>query len=214
MKLSSYFRSTAAYRVRIALNLKQVDYDIIPVHLVRNGGEQKSAAYRHKNPEGLVPALEVQGSVLSQSLAIIEYLEEVYPEPALLPSEPLLRAYVRGLAQAITSDIHPLNNLRVLQYLVKELDVTEQQKLAWYQHWVATGFSGLETRLATSPRTGDYCLGATPGIADLCLVPQVYNAQRFNCDMSDYPTISRINEACLALQAFQQAAPEQQVDAE
>lgn len=214
MKLASYFRSTAAYRVRIALNVKGVDYETLPVHLLRNGGEQRSAEYKLKNPEGLVPALEVDSTVLSQSLAIIEYLDEVYPNPRLLPNTALERAHARGIAQSIACDIHPLNNLRVLQYLVKELDVSDTQKQAWYSHWVDSGFSALETRLAHSHLTGEFCLGNTPSIADICLVPQVYNALRFNCPMDNYPTINRINANCLALKSFQLAAPEQQIDAE
>lgn len=214
MKLSSYFRSTAAYRVRIALNIKGLDYETLPVHLLRNGGEQRSAEYKRKNPEGLVPALEVDTTVLSQSLAIIEYLEEVYPTPTLLPSDPLERAYARSIAQSIACDIHPLNNLRVLQYLVRDLNATEAQKKSWYLHWIATGFDALEARLAQSHLTGDFCLGDMPSMADLCLVPQVYNAQRFDCPMDGYPTIIRINESCLALESFKMAAPDQQIDVE
>lgn len=214
MKLASYFRSTAAYRVRIALNLKQIDHTLLPIHLIRNGGEHKQTDYQTHNPEGLVPALFTEDRVLSQSLAILEYLDETYPTPALLPSNALDRAYVRGLALSICCDIHPLNNLRVLQYLSGELQVSDAQKQAWYQHWIATGFTALESRLANHAATGEFCFGDSPSLADLCLVPQVYNANRFNCPLDDYPTIRRINERCLQEPSFSQAAPENQPDAE
>jgi len=213
MILSTYFRSTAAYRVRLALNIKGVDHELVPVHLLRDGGEHKTADYLDKNPDGLVPALETQGQVLAQSLAIIEYLEETHPEPPLLPGSALDRAYVRGLAQTIASDIHPLNNLRVLQYLMNNLNSTENQKQRWYEHWVATGFRSIETRLARNQHTGLCCFGDTPTLADVCLIPQVYNAERFNCPMGDYPTIKRINTHCLSLPAFALSAPDQQPDA-
>ncbi len=214
MILTSYFRSTAAYRVRIALNLKGLDHQLKPIHLLRAGGEHKTPEYLSKNPDGLIPTLETEGRVLAQSIAILEYLEETYPEPALLPSNPLDRAYLRGLAQTIASDIHPLNNLRVLQYLVKQLGASEEQKLNWYHHWVATGFSGLETRLANNENTGLCCFGDSPSIADVCLIPQVYNAVRFDCPLEDYPTIMRINRHCLELDAFAKAVPDKQPDAE
>lgn len=213
LQLNTYFRSTAAYRVRIALNLKGIEHELVPVHLVNNGGEHKAAEYLARNPEGLVPSLETQGQVLAQSMAILEYLEEVYPQPPLLPNEPLERAYVRGLAQSICSDIHPLNNLRVLQYLSGQLEVSDAQKQAWYEHWIASGFSAIETRLAQNPKTGFCCFGDTPTMADAFLIPQVYNAQRFDCPMGDYPTIERINKHCLSLQAFAKASPERQADA-
>lgn len=215
MKLYTYYRSSAAYRVRIALNLKGLDYESIPVHLVRNGGEQRSEAYTAKNPQGLVPMLETEQSKnLTQSTAIIEYLEEVHPEPALLPKTPQDKALVRALVQAIACDVHPLNNLRVLQYLTRELEVSEKQKKEWYRHWVNVGFSGVEKMLHNAGATEDFCFGDTPGFADCVLIPQVYNAERFDVDMSQYPLITRINQNCLTLDAFSSAAPDKQVDAE
>jgi maleylacetoacetate isomerase len=214
MKLYSYFRSSASYRVRIALNLKGLQHQTIPVHLLRNGGEQLSPQYRQLNPDGLVPALAVDGATLTQSLAIIEYLEEAYPEPPLLPQSALDRAYVRGIALSIACDIHPLNNLRVLRYLSGELKIAEDDKNAWYRHWCEQGLAALETLLAKDQRVGRFCYGDTPTLADCCLVPQVANARRLDCDLSAMPTIVRINEACLALEAFAKAAPAQQPDAE
>lgn len=211
MKLYSYFRSSAAYRVRIALNLKGLDYDVVPVHLIKNGGEQHSAAYIKLNPTELVPTLLALDVPLSQSLAILEYLEEEYPEPALLPKDTILRAQVRGFAQHIACDIHPVNNLRILQYLVNDLQLSEEQKLDWYAHWIHKGFTALEADLST--RESKFAFGETPTIADCCLVPQVYNAQRFNLDLSPYPRLLAVNNQCLQLDAFQKAAPEQQVDA-
>ena len=218
MKLYSFFRSSAAYRVRIALNLKQLPYDVIPIHLVRGGGEQLTAEYRALNPMALVPALiddEAQGSqVLTQSLAIIEYLEERYPTPPLLPSDAVDRAYVRSIALSIACEIHPLNNLRVLRYLTRNLKVSEDDKNAWYRHWVEDGLASIEATLANDPRVGKFCFGDAPTMADCCLVPQIANAQRFNCDLSAVPVIMRIHDACLALDAFANAAPAKQPDAE
>lgn len=217
LKLYSYFRSSAAYRVRIALGLKGLAWETIPVHLLHGGGQQHSAAYRATNPQELVPALqdgEGEGAaVLTQSLAIIEYLDETHGGAPLLPQDALGRARVRALAQAIACDLHPLNNLRVLAYLKHTLGVDEAAKNAWYAHWVALGLSALEQSLATSSATGRYCHGDTPGLADCCLVPQVYNARRFDCPLDGYPTIARIVAACEELPAFQQAAPERQPDA-
>ncbi len=215
MKLYTYFRSSAAYRVRIALNLKGLPYDSVPVHLVKDGGQQLQASYQAKNPQKLIPALELEdGTVLTQSLAIMEYLDEAHPAAAaLLPQGTIARAQVRALAQAIACDIHPLNNLRVLKYLSGTLQVSDEVKNAWYQHWVQAGFSAIETMLANSPDTGKCCFGDTPTLADCCLIPQVYNAERFNVDMAAYPTIARITAHCRSLPAFQQAAPEQQADA-
>jgi maleylacetoacetate isomerase len=239
MKLYSYFRSSAAFRVRIALNLKGIDPEVVPVHLGRDGGEQKQPSYLAKNPQGLVPLLELDGNgegdpnneqapdYISQSLAIMEYLDEVYPQPSLLPSEPLARARVRSIAQMIATDIHPLNNLRVLKYLTIEMGLSEEQKNTWYQHWIKLGFEALETTLnqlairhqATSKQAtqkdqsqAKFCIGSSPTIADCCLVPQVYNAQRFECPMQNYPRIQAINTHCLSLPAFQQALPENQAD--
>jgi maleylacetoacetate isomerase len=214
MQLYTYFRSSASYRVRIALNLKGLPYESVPVHLVKHGGEQLSPAYLKLNPEGLVPALVDDGKVLTQSMAIIEYLEETHPAAPLLPPTPIDRAYVRGIAQAIACDIHPINNLRVLRYLVRELKVSEDDKNAWYRHWCQQGLAAIEATLVRDPRVGKFCFGDTPTLADCLLVPQIFNAQRLNCDLSQMPTIMRINAACLQLAAFIDAAPDKQPDAE
>lgn len=211
MQLYSYFRSSAAYRVRIALNLKGVDYTIIPVHLLKNGGEQHSEAYRKINASELVPTLVDEHVALGQSLSILEYLEECYAQPALLPIAPIQRAQIRSFAQTISADIHPLNNLRVLQYLVDELGIDQQQKTQWYQHWVTQGFQVLESQLTES--NGQFCFGHQPSFADCCLIPQVYNARRFDIDLSAFAKIQSIYQHCMTLSAFYQAAPEQQVDA-
>ena len=212
MKLYSYFRSSAAYRVRIALKLKGLDYEYIPVHLQK--GEQRADAYRATNPQGLVPTLADDRGTFTQSLAIIEYLEERYPEPPLLPATPEARARVRALALAIACEIHPLDNLRVLQYLTRTLGVTEDAKNAWYRHWVDLGLAALEKQLATDAATGEFCHGATPTLADICLVPQLANARRFAIPLDPYPTLTRIESACAALPAFAAAAPAQQPDAQ
>ena len=217
MKLYSFFRSSAAYRVRIALNLKGLPYEVIPIHLVRSGGEQLTPEYRELNPMALVPAFIDDANsraVLTQSLAIIEYLEEEYPAPPLLPADAGDRAYVRSIALSIACDIHPLNNLRVLRYLVRKLNVSEDDKNAWYRHWVEEGLGSIEALLAKDPRAGTFCLGDSPTMADCCLVPQIANAQRFNCELSHVPTIMRIHDACIALDAFANAAPANQPDAE
>jgi len=214
MKLYSYFRSSASYRVRIALNLKGLPYEVVPVHLRRGGGEQLAPTYRTIHADGLVPALAVEQGVLTQSLAIIEYLEELHPLPALLPASALDRAYVRSIALAIACDIHPINNLRVLRYLAHELKVDDTARDAWYRHWCAQGLAALEAVLARDARTGKFCCGDTPTMADCCLVPQVLNAQRVNTDLSAMPTVMRINANCLALEAFSAAAPDRQPDAE
>ncbi|TDR51852.1 maleylacetoacetate isomerase [Halomonas ventosae] len=210
--LYGYFRSSAAYRVRIALNLKGLAYDQAPLNLVQ--GEQLAETNLARNPQGLVPSLITdEGVTLTQSMAICEYLDERYPEPPLLPEDITERARVRALAQVVACEIHPLNNLRVLKHLVGELGVDEETKLAWYRHWIAEGFQALESLLTAEAGTGDFCHGDTPSLADICLVPQVYNAERFECDLSAYPTIQRISANCRALPAFQQAAPEAQPDA-
>ncbi|SAL14996.1 maleylacetoacetate isomerase [Caballeronia sordidicola] len=214
MKLYSYFRSSAAFRVRIALNLKGLDYDYAPVHLLRDGGEQLKPEYRELNPDGIVPTLVDGADVLTQSIAIIEYLEEAHPEPALLPGTALDRAFIRSVALQVACEIHPIDNLRVLKYLKHTLKVGEQAKDAWYRHWLETGFSSLEKRLANDPRVGALCFGNTPTLADLCLVPQVFNARRFNIDMSRYSTIERIADHAGQIDAFARAAPGQQPDAE
>ncbi len=214
LALHTYFRSSAAYRVRIGLNLKGLDYEAVPVHLVKDGGQQLSAEYRAINPNALVPALQDDGATITQSLAILEYLDETYPASPLLPSTPAARARVRSLALQIACDIHPLNNLRVLKYLVKEAGVSEETKNAWYVHWVEQGFAALELQLSGSPDTGKFCHGDTPTLADVVLVPQVFNAVRFKIDMGPYPTISRIVAECDALPAFAAAHPNQQADSE
>jgi maleylpyruvate isomerase len=214
MKLYDYFRSSAAYRVRIGLNLKGLAYESIPVHLVRDGGQQLTPAYRAVNPGALVPALDDDGAVITQSLAILEYLDEMHPMAPLMPRDALGRARVRALALTIACDIHPINNLRVLRYLVKQGGMTEEAKNAWYVHWVQEGFAALEALLVRSADTGRFCHGDTPTIADCLLVPQVFNAVRFGIDLTPYPTIVRIDAACQAVPAFAAAHPGQQADAE
>lgn len=211
--LYSYWRSSAAYRVRIALNLKGLRHEIQPVHLVRDGGEQHAADYREVNPQGLVPVLMDGSRVVRQSLAIIEYLDETWPENPLLPATARDRARVRGLAQIIACEIHPLNNLRVLQFFDHTWHVPQPERDGWVKHWIGEGFTALETLLRDNPSTGEFCEGDIPGLADCCLVPQVYNANRFGVDMAAFPIIARINEACLALPAFDAARPENQPDA-
>ena len=211
--LYDYWRSSASYRVRIALNLKGFDYDQRSVHLVRDGGEQHADDYRSRNPQGLVPTLATEAGNLTQSLAIIEYLEEVVPEPALLPGGPVDRARVRSLALLVACEIHPLDNLRVLQFLTGPMGLDDTQKMEWYRHWIQAGFSALETRLENEPETGEFCHQDQPSLADLCLVPQVYNAERFDCDLSAFSNIRRIATNCRNLPAFEQAAPERQPDA-
>ena len=218
MKLYSYFRSSASYRVRIALNLKGLAYDIVPVHLLREGGQQFSAQYRALNRDALVPSLvdEAPGGeiALTQSLAIIEYLEETHPSPALLPPSPADRAWVRSLGLMIACEIHPLNNLRVLRYLMRELNVSEEDKDRWYRHWCEQGLAAVEAVLAGDARVGACCFGDVPTLADCLLIPQIANAQRLKCDLSAMPTIMRINAHCTALPAFAEAAPGNQPDAE
>ncbi len=210
--LYGYFRSSAAYRVRIALNLKGLAYDQAPVNLVK--GEQRGEENLARQPQGLVPSLVTDdGLVLTQSLAICEYLDETHPEPPLLPADAAGRARVRALAQLVACEIHPLNNLRVLKYLVGELGADETAKVTWYRHWVTEGFAALETMLSREAGSGDFCHGDTPSLADLCLVPQVFNAERFECDLTAYPRIRRITANCRALPAFAQAAPGAQPDA-
>jgi maleylacetoacetate isomerase len=210
IKLYTYFRSTAAYRVRIALNLKNIEHELISVNLL--GGEEQQAPFTEINPQKLLPVLDHDGRILYQSMAILEYLEEKYAEPALLPADSVARAEVRALANVIACDIHPLNNLRVLKYLGGTLEVDEEARLAWYHQWLREGFDAFETRLA-STSNGQFCLGDEPGLADVMLIPQVYNAFRFDFDMTPYPKISSINLHCLKLEAFSRAAPENQPDA-
>jgi maleylacetoacetate isomerase len=214
MKLYSYFRSSASYRVRIALNLKGLPYETVPVHLVE--GAQFSDEYRKLSVDALVPSLTLDDSqtTLTQSLAIIEYLEEVYPTPPLLPSSPLDRAWIRSLVLSIACDIHPLNNLRVLRYLVGDMQLSEEDKNRWYRHWVEQGLASIEKTLAADVRRGKFCFGDTPGLADCFLVPQIANAQRMNCDISSLTTLMQINTHCLELDAFAAASPSNQPDAE
>jgi maleylacetoacetate isomerase len=214
MKLFTYFRSSAAYRVRIALNLKGLAYEAVPVHLLRDGGEQLAPKYRAINPAGLVPALEDNGIVLTQSLAIIEYLEEVHPLVPLLPQDAVGRARVRALAQTIACDTHPIMNLRVLKYLKGPMGLSEEQKMEWYRHWMDQGMAALEAHLERDGDVGRFCYGDTPTIADCCLVPQVYNAQRFEIDLAPYPNVARVAGNCADLPAFKAAHPSVQVDSE
>lgn len=213
LKLYSYWRSSAAYRVRIGLNLKGLPYAIEPVHLVRDGGQQHAADYAALNPQQLVPTLRDGERVLTQSLAILEYLDELHPQPALLPADAGGRARVRALAQQVACDIHPLNNLRIMQFFDHEWNVPQPERDEWTLHWMRTGFAALEQMLIGSFDTGRFCHGAEPGLADCCLVPQMCNARRFHLDLAPYPTLRRIEQACLALPAFDAARPENQPDA-
>ena len=213
-QLYDYFRSSSSYRVRIALNIKNLDYEIIPIHLMNEGGQQLKAEYKAINPQGLVPTLvdTTQGITLTQSLAIIEYLEEQYPEPALLPGDPLQRAKIRACAQLIACEIQPMNNLRVLKYIKAPLQLSDDVKMQWYHHWITVGFDALEKILKQS-YSGAYCFGNQPTLADVCLMPQVYNALRFEFSLDDYPTIQRIHEHCTNQSAFEKALPENQTQA-
>lgn len=211
MKLYSYFRSSAAYRVRIALNLKGVSYDMVPIHLSKEGGLNRKPEYRAVNPQMKVPALALSGGeVLIQSLAIIEYLDEVYPEPPLLPADAVARARVRALAQIIACDIHPLNNVAPLRYLKNKLAHGQAEIDAWYHHWVNEGFEAIEAMIQPAP----YCCGAQVTLADLCLVPQVFNARRLKVPLERFPKIVAADAACLSLPVFDRARPENQPDAE
>lgn len=210
--LYSYWRSSSAYRVRIALNLKGIDYRQSHVHLVKDGGEQNQPGYRDINPLGLVPALVHNGQTIVQSMAIIEYLEEIFPERPLLPADVVERARVRSIAQSICSEIQPLNNLAVMQYLKHRMQQPDESVRAWYSHWVDRGFTAVEAWLSSSG-SGDFCHGHSPGLADCYLVPQVYNAERFSCDLDPYPNIQRITARCREEDAFVRAAPENQADA-
>jgi maleylacetoacetate isomerase len=212
LQLYGYFRSSAAFRVRIALALKGLSAEAVPVHLRK--GEQRDAAFRAVNPQGLVPALVDNGATLTQSLAIVEYLDEVYPAPPLLPASPADRAWVRALAMSVACDIHPIQNLRVLNYLRVQFATDDAVVRSWCQHWIAIGFEGLETMLAGDARTGAFCVGDAPGLADICLIPQIANAINFKLDLDPYPTLRRIFETCMALPAFADAHPGRQPDAE
>ena len=211
MKLYTYFRSSAAYRVRIALNFKGIAYEAIAIHLTKDGGRQKSPDYRAVNPQMRVPALTLEGGeVLTQSLAIIEYIDETHPKPPLLPADPLQRAKVRALADLIACDIHPLNNLIALQYLKRELKHEQPAIDTWYHHWILEGFAALEAMIQPKP----YAFGREVTLADLCLIPQVFNARRLKVPLDKFPKIVAVDAACLALPAFDQARPENQPDAE
>lgn len=211
MKLYTYFRSSAAFRVRIALIHKGIAYEPALVNLAKS--EHHEAAYRGVNPQGLLPAVEDGGKRLIQSLAIMEYLEERYPEPPLLPKDPFDRAYVRALAGIVACEIHPLNNPRTLKHVRKTYGVDEAGMSAWYRHWIAEGFEMLERFLNTEARSGPYCLGSTVTMADCCLVPQVFNAKRYECDLAPYPTAMRVFDACMQLPAFDAAQPSKQPEA-
>ena len=204
MKLHNYFRSSASFRVRIALTLKGLSYDYVAVHIAR--GDHKRPPYVDLSADSLVPLLEVDGQQLTQSMAIIEYLDEKYPASALLPADALGRAKVRALAQSISCDIHPVNNLRVLKYLVKELKVEEEAKNTWYRHWCREGLVAFEKQLIQLPAS-IYCYGNAPTLADCCLVPQIFNARRFDTDLSGLPRTMAVFDACMAVPAFQQAQP-------
>jgi maleylacetoacetate isomerase len=204
MKLYNYFRSSASFRVRIAMNLKGLSYEYLSVHLAR--GDHKLPAYADVSADRLVPMLEVDGERLSQSLAIIEYLDETHPQPPLLPSDALGRARVRALAQSIACEIHPLNNLRVLKYLTRELQVSEDAKNTWYRHWVREGLEAFERQLAQGPAS-TFCYGHTPTLADCCLVPQIFNGQRFKVNFDGLPLTMAAFDACMKLEAFQRAQP-------
>ena len=213
LTLYSYWRSSAAYRVRIGLTLKGLRYDTVPVHLVRNGGEQHAPDYAAANPQKLVPMLVHGQRRMRQSLAILEYLDEVWPEPPLLPATARGRQRVRALSQVVACDIHPLNNLRVVRFLENEWNVPQPERDVWMRHWMVEGLDAFEALLADHPSTAEFCEGHLPTLADCCLVPQLYNARRCGVDLDPYPTIRRIEAACLAHPAFDAARPENQPDA-
>ena len=213
MKLYSYWRSSAAYRVRIALNLKGLDYEVIPLHLLKDGGEQHKSEYKSINPQGLIPALVDDDLGLGQSLAIMDYLENKYPEPALYPKTPEERAFALQLSMVVACDIHPLNNLRVLKYIKHTLKQHDAMKTEWIHHWIKTGFTTLEQLLGNRHWQGPYCLDRQLTSADACLIPQIYNARRFEINMVPFPTLVRIEQSCMELEAFRHAAPDNQIDA-
>jgi maleylacetoacetate isomerase len=211
MQLYTYYRSSTAYRVRIALNLKSLPYE--PTYISLPKMQHRDAAYLDVNPQGLVPAITIGGRTVAQSLAIIELLDELHPEPRLIPSDPWQRAYVRSLSQIIACDIHPLNNVRVLKYLEMAIGADAERRQAWYEHWIAEGLAAFEAELGGSRYAGRFCCGDAPTMADVCLVPQVFNARRFRCPLDPYPRLMRIYEACAALPAVQAAHPGRQADA-
>lgn len=215
MKLYSYFQSSAAYRVRIALHAKNIAFETLPIHLLHEGGQQLTEAYTAVNPAALVPALDDKGVIIRQSLAIIEYLEQAYPKsPSLLPSTAVGCAAVRAMALDIACEIHPLSNLRVLRYLSRTLSIAAEQRQSWSQHWVMTGLQALETVCAQHSAAGRYCYQDSLSLADVCLIPQLANARRYDCDLSPFPTLMAIEAHCLKLDAFKKAAPSAQPDAE
>ena len=214
MKLYTFFRSSASYRVRIALNLKGLNYEQAAIHLRRGGGEQLMPAYKALNPQALVPALEDNGRVLTQSLAIIEYLDETHPTPPLLPKDPADKALVRSMALVIACEVHPIQNLRVLNYVKATYNQTDEQVNKWAQHWIDLGVSALQEMIVSQSRCGKFCFGDSPTLADICLIPQLGNARRYGCDLSKYPTILEIEKNSNAIPAFADAAPEKQPDAE
>jgi maleylacetoacetate isomerase/maleylpyruvate isomerase len=214
IQLYSFWRSSAAFRVRIALNLKGLDYEVIPIHLNKNGGEQLRMEYLGKNPNCLVPVLIDGEQTLHQSLAIIEYLEELYPTPALLPIKPADRAWVRSIALDIAADTHPITNLRVLRYLIRELGVSGANKDIWYQHWIRLGLESLEKQLVNDGRLGTFAFGNQPSLIDICLIPQIFNALSAGIVLDTYPTLLRIFNECMQLPEFIEASWEKQIDAE
>ena len=214
MKLYTFFRSSASYRVRIALNLKGIRCEQAFIHLRRGGGEQLQPAYKAINPQALVPALEDDGRLLTQSLAIMEYLDEKYPHPPLLPNDSADKALVRSMAMVVACEVHPIQNLRVLNYIKSTYKQTDEQVSRWAQHWIDLGLAALEPMIAAQSNRGGFCLGDTPTLADICLVPQLGNARRYGCDLSRYPAILKVEKNCLAMAAFADATPEKQPDAE
>ncbi len=213
LKLYDYWRSSAAYRVRLALNIKGCEYERRAIHLLKDGGQQFSDEYKRINPLSLVPSLQDDNYIISESLAIIEYLDEKYPTPPLLPSNMEDRARVRAFALTIVADTHPLCNLRVNNYLVNEFQISEEQKKQWIQHWITTGLTALEAQLATNKTAGKYCFGDTLSLADICLIPQLYSAKRFECDLSRFPALTQIENNCAKLPAFVDAYPVEPVTA-
>jgi len=212
IELYTYCKSSAAYRVRIALNYKEIPYHPHYVSLLKNGGENYNPDYTDINPQAMVPTLKVATEIITQSMAILEYLEDTFSDPPLLPQSLLAKAAARSYAQMVVCDIHPLNNLRVLKYLEGPLQQDQNDRFSWYQHWIYEGFDAMERRLANNPLTKEYCVGSLPSVADVCLIPQVYNALRYDCEMARFPIIKRIYDHCLTLDAFKKAAPENQDD--